>query len=315
MRRAARLASRTAIAAVAAYAAVSVLATSIRPLSAAQPPGAGQGSDAPAGREQRVDTVACAKRAIAANEIALLDFRGEIPASFENDRVYATLNQVASNPRIAAIALRIDSSGGDSYGAKKLHQALRKLRTACAVPMAAFIGNVGTSGAFWLAMAADEIHADPLSTVGGVGVLATYVNEREKLEREGIRYSVIRTGDRKWPLMPYLPVDGADVQKIKDSLDIVLAEFVAAIEDARKAKLKLTREQLTSGEAWMGRDAFGLGLVDGPEEIDAFAVRHLGSLPAAYRFFSLSPERQPAGPRDAKDGAAVAGGSARRGQG
>lgn len=158
---------------------MSALAVTIRPLSAAQSWGGLERPDSSIIREPRVDAIACTKRAIAASEIAVVDFKGDVSVIVESDRVYATLNQITTNPRIAAIALRIDSSGGDSYGSNKLYEALHKAKPTCALSIAAFIGNVGTSGAFWLALAADEVHAAPLSTLGGVGVLATYVDERD----------------------------------------------------------------------------------------------------------------------------------------
>lgn len=243
----------------------------------------------PAEPVQSLDSLHCAARNPAtAREVAVLDLNGALGAGFKSDAVYALLNRITGNPRIGAVALRIDSTGGDSYVAKKVHEALLKTKRACALPMAAFIGNVGTSGAYWIAQAADEIHADTLSTVGSVGVVAVYSNESEKLEKEGIRHAVIRTGERKWPLMPYLPVKDGDVQKIRDSLDIVLAEYVAAVESSRQGKLKLNRAQLTTGEAWMGRDAYALGLVDAPEDVSSASTRLLGGAPTAYRFFDLA---------------------------
>lgn len=246
-----------------------------------------------------IDTIRCARREpTRATEVAVVDFKSGIGTRFDSDPVYALLNSITTNTRIGAIVLRVDSSGGDSYTSKKLYEALHKAKTTCALPMASFIGNVGTSGGFWLAMAGDEVHADTLSTVGAVGIIAIFANEIEKYERQGVHYSVIRTGNRKWPLIPYLPVNEADTEKIKDSLAVVLDEFVAAVQTSRKSKLKLDRAQLTTGEAWMGREAFDLGLVDGPEEIDSAATRLIGSQPTAYRHFDLAKavSSQPSAP-------------------
>lgn len=236
-----------------------------------------------------IDSIRCARRdAGTATEVAVVDVKSGVGATFESDAVYGLLNAITGDGKIGAIALRVDSSGGDSYASKKLYEALRKAKSTCGLPMASFIGNVATSGGFWIAMAADEVHADPLSTVGAVGIIAIFANETEKYQRQGIRYSVIRTGNRKWPLIPYLPVNEADTEKIKDSLAAVLDEFVAAVEIARKPKLKLDRAQLTTGEAWMGREAFALGLVDGPDDIDTVSARLIGAPPTAYRVFDLS---------------------------
>lgn len=235
-----------------------------------------------------LDTIRCARRdAATATEVAVIDFFGFIDPRFNSDGVYRLLNEVALDGNIGAVALRIHSAGGDSYSANKLYEAVRKLKSTCAIPVASFIGNVGTSGAFWIAMATDEVHADPLSTVGGIGIITLHRNDRAKLAKEGTVYTVIRTGMRKWPLIPYLPIDAKDVEKIESSQKLVLAEFLAAVENARAGKLKLTREQLATGEAWMGRDAFALGLVDEPEDVDTTMRRLVKGL-SSYRFYDLS---------------------------
>lgn len=234
-----------------------------------------------------VDSLRCAERH-APDTVAVLDFSGDIGATFGSDSIYELLNAITSDAEIGAVILRVDSAGGDSYVSKKLHEAVHKIGTQCQLPMASFVGNTGTSGAYWLANAADEIHADSLSTVGAVGVIATYRNEKEKLDKEGIRYTVIRTGERKWPLIPYLPVEAADIDKVRASLDIVLGEFADAVVASRQGKLKLSRERLLTGEAWMGQEAYQLGLTDGPSSVEAVAARLLGRTPLLYRRFDLA---------------------------
>ncbi len=236
-----------------------------------------------------IDTIRCAPRQKGtATEVALLDFRSAIGPTINTDAIYELLNRVSNDPRVGAIALRIDSAGGDSYVAKKLYDVLREVKSACGLPMESFIGRTGTSGGYWIALAADAIHADPVSTVGAVGVVSLYKNEKDKLDREGVRYTVVRTGERKWPLIPYLPVDEVDIRKVEKSLHLVLDEFVRAVETARKSKLKLERAALTTGEAWMGSEAEALGLIDHPESIDNASRRMLGASPTAYRRFDLA---------------------------
>lgn len=237
----------------------------------------------------QIDSVSCALRKPgSANEVAIIDFKGPIGDSFDSGIVYGLINGITTNARIGAIALRIDSTGGNSYVAKKLYETLRKAKLACGLPMAAFIGNIGTSGGYWMALAADEIHADTLSTVGGVGVVAIYTNESEKDAQAGIHHQVIRTGERKWPMIPYLPVKSDDVTKIRESLDIVLGEFVEAVETSRREKLRLSRTELTSGEAWMGRDAQRLGLVEPAAELREVMASLLGGPAKAYSQVDLS---------------------------
>lgn len=236
-----------------------------------------------------LDAIHCAERLPGqAREVAVVDFKGGIGGALDSDAVFGLMNRIAGNRAIGGIALRIDSTGGNSYVAKKLHEILLRTKLQCRLPMAAFIGNAGTSGGYWMSLAADEIHADTLSTVGAVGVIAIYTNESEKQAREGIRHSVIRTGERKWPMNPYLPVASDDEQKIRESLEIVLAEFLAAVVNSRGTRLQLARDELATGEAWMGIDAERLGLTDGAGDLGSVFSRLLGGTPTAYRQFDLA---------------------------
>lgn len=236
-----------------------------------------------------LDAIHCVERTPGqAREVAVVDFKGGIGGALDTDAVYGLMNRIAGNRAIGGIALRVDSAGGNSYVAKKLHEILYSTKVQCGLPMAAFVGNVGTSGGYWMSLAADEIHADTLSTIGAVGVIAIYTNESEKQAREGIRHSVIRTGERKWPMNPYLPVTSDDEQKIRDSLEVVLAEFIATVEKSRGARLRLARDELATGEAWMGIDAERLGLTDGAGDLGSVFSRLLGGTPTAYRQFDLA---------------------------
>lgn len=256
----------------------------------------------------QIDSVSCAARKPgSANEVAIIDFKGPIGDNFDPGAVYGLINGITTNGKIGAIALRVDSTGGNSYVAKKVYETLRKAKLGCGLPMAAFIGNVGTSGGYWIALAADEIHADTLSTVGGVGVVAIYTNESEKDAQAGIHHQVIRTGERKWPMIPYLPIRSDDVSKIHASLMIVLEEFVEAVETSRRGKLRVSRAELTTGEAWMGRDAQRLGLVEPPAEIAEVMTRLLGRPAEAYRQVDLS-KAMAARPEDEEPAGSATGG-------
>lgn len=92
---------------LASCAALASAATAVRPLAAAQSWSSPQSQGIDDATSVRLDTIGCAKRGLGASEVAVLDFKGEIPSAFDSDRIYATLNAVAGNPSIGAAALRI----------------------------------------------------------------------------------------------------------------------------------------------------------------------------------------------------------------
>ena len=60
-----------------------------------------------------------------------------------------------------AVALTINSPGGSPVQSALIAGRIRALSTEKRLPVLAFIEDVGASGGYWLALAADEIFADP----------------------------------------------------------------------------------------------------------------------------------------------------------
>ena len=74
---------------------------------------------------------------------------------------------------------------------------IRRLATEKKLPVIAFCGDVAASGGYWLACAADEIHADASSIVGSVGVIAASFGVHDAISRLGIERRVHTAGEMK----------------------------------------------------------------------------------------------------------------------
>jgi serine protease SohB len=71
-----------------------------------------------------------------------------------------------------AVAVLINSPGGSPAQSHLIHQRIKALASEHKLPVFAFIEDVGASGGYMLACAADEIFADPTSVVGSIGVVS-----------------------------------------------------------------------------------------------------------------------------------------------
>ena len=100
----------------------------------------------------------------------------------------ATLDLVKSIGEIrqaSAVLLAIDSPGGTTTGAEKLHDELRRL--AAKKPLVAVVGTLAASGGYIAAIAADEIVAQGNSLVGSIGVLFQFPNVGKLLDTVGVK--------------------------------------------------------------------------------------------------------------------------------
>jgi protease-4 len=156
----------------------------------------------------------------------------------------------------------INSPGGSPVQSGQLYRALRELkRIHPDTPLLAVISDIGASGAYYIAAAADEIYVDPASIVGSIGVVSSGFGFVETLDKLGVERRLVTAGDHKAMLDPFSPADRVDQQILQGILDDIHAQFIAAVEEGRGSRLQADPD-LFSGRVWSGREAVRLGLAD-----------------------------------------------------
>lgn len=164
--------------------------------------------------------------------------------------------------RLAAVALEINSPGGSPVQSDLIARRIRDLADEKKVPVIAFCEDTAASGGYWLACAADEIYAMPGSIVGSIGVVSAGFGFVDAIEKLGIERRIHAAGKEKVILDPFRPERRADVTILKRIQADLHDQFKAWVKDRRGAKLDGDTD-LFSGAFWTGREAAGLGLVDG----------------------------------------------------
>jgi serine protease SohB len=162
-----------------------------------------------------------------------------------------------------AVALVINSPGGSPTQSHLIFRRIRQLAEEKKIPVIAFIEDVGASGGYMLACAADEIVCDDYSIVGSIGVVGGSFGFPKLLEKLGVERRLYTSGDNKAMLDPFLPEKPEDVKRIKAVQKDIHAHFIALVKARRGAKLKGPDKTLFSGEFWTAQAAIDLGLADG----------------------------------------------------
>jgi serine protease SohB len=162
-----------------------------------------------------------------------------------------------------AVALAINCPGGSPVQSALIAERIRALAADKQLPVLAFIEDVGASGGYWLALAADEIFADARSIVGSVGVIHAGFGFDEAIARLGIERRVHTAGARKALLDPFRPQDPEDVARLKALLEEIHAGFKAQVRERRGQRLEASDAELFEGQIWSGQGALALGLIDG----------------------------------------------------
>lgn len=183
-----------------------------------------------------------------------------------SDAGMAATIERAFKSKPAAVALAINSPGGSPVQSSLIAGRIRRLADEKEIPVIAFVEDVAASGGYWLASAADEIHADAASILGSIGVISAGFGLSDAIARHGIERRVHTAGKSKSFLDPFRPENPEDVARLKKTLDEMHEIFIAQVKSRRPALSE--EEDLFSGEIWLGQRAVELGLADG--------IAHLG---------------------------------------
>ena len=185
-----------------------------------------------------------------------------------------SLERAFETPRLAAVALVINSPGGSAAQSHLIYRRIRALADEKKVPVYAFVEDVAASGGYMIACAADEIVVDPASLVGSIGVVSAGFGFVQLIERIGVERRVHTQGEAKAMLDPFRPEDPADVERLKGIQADVQALFTSLVGERRKNLDK--SQNLFTGAVWSGRQALALGLVDHLGDVRTFMRERFG---------------------------------------
>ncbi len=181
--------------------------------------------------------------------------------------VESAIERAFKLPRLATVALSVNSPGGSPVQSDLIARRIRDFATEKSVPVVAFCEDVAASGGYWLACAADEIYGRDTSIIGSIGVISASFGFPELMQRIGVERRVHTAGDKKSMLDPFRKEDPDEVARLKAIQEDMHASFQAMVRERRGARLKGDDKTLFSGEFWTGRKAVELGLVDGLGEL------------------------------------------------
>jgi serine protease SohB len=162
-----------------------------------------------------------------------------------------------------AVAIIINSPGGSPVQSHLIYRRIRQLAEEKKRPVIAFVEDVGASGGYMVACAADEIICDVSSIVGSIGVVGGSFGFPKLMERLGIERRLYTAGEHKATLDPFLPENPDDVERLKTLQKEIHESFIDLVKQSRGARLKGPEKTLFSGEYWSGAKAIELGLADG----------------------------------------------------
>jgi signal peptide peptidase SppA len=186
------------------------------------------------------------------------------------------------------LILAVESPGGSPVQSDLIGQFIRRRAEESGVRVTAVIGDVGASGGYWIACAADEIRANPMSIVGSIGVIGGGFGVNRLLQRLDIDRRLYTAGRNKGRLDPFSPERPEDVEFTRALLEDLHGHFKDWVRARRAGKLRAPEEDLFDGSYMIGSRAMETGLVDGLGDVDGL-LREMGGVKAKALW--LRPKR------------------------
>lgn len=198
--------------------------------------------------------------------LAVVDVEGVISkgAPANADDINDALTDAFENPNAKAIALNINSPGGSPVQSDEVWQMVMDLKAEHKdKKVYAVIGDIGASGAYYIAASADEIWVNPSSLVGSIGVIMPNYDLQQLMDKVGVEDRTMTAGAYKDILSMSRPMTDTERAHVQKLLDTTHQNFIDAVKKGRGNRLKDPEgNQLFSGLFWTGKDAIALGLAD-----------------------------------------------------
>ncbi len=219
---------------------------------------------------------------------ALVELRGEIAADTEAsaENLVSALKSAFEDEGAQAVVLRINSPGGSPVQAGIVNDEIRRLKALHKKKLYAVVEESCASGAYYIAVAADEIYADKASIVGSIGVLMDGFGFTGTMEKLGVERRLMTAGENKGIGDPFSPMSDKKKAYTQAMLDQIHQQFITVVKAGRGKRLKETPDTF-SGLYWNGEQALAQGLID-----------HLGNLDYVAREVIKAEEVIDYTPRD-----------------
>jgi len=205
--------------------------------------------------------------------IAVINVDGMIAAGMPTNAnsISDALKAAFEASEAKAVVLQINSPGGSPVQSDLIFRELQRLRAATPdKPVYAVIGDVGASGAYYIAVGADKIFVNPASLVGSIGVIMPNYGVPDLMKKLGIEDRTLTAGESKNLLSPTAPVNELDREHVQSILDAVHRQFIQAVKTGRGERL-VDHPKVFSGYFWDGEEAVRLGLADGVASLRSLA--------------------------------------------
>lgn len=190
-------------------------------------------------------------------KVAIVDLHGSITNSAD---IIRQLKKYTKDSSVPVIVVHIDSPGGGVVPSQEIYEEMKKAKEN-GKKIVVSMGNVGASGGYYVACAADTIVANPGTLTGSIGVILEFPVAEELFKKIGLRFEVVKSGEFKDVGTYNRRMTEAERKLLQSVIDDTYDQFVEVLVENRNLS-KEDALKIADGSIFTGRQAKKVGLVD-----------------------------------------------------
>lgn len=172
------------------------------------------------------------------------------------------LDMAARDHRVRGILLMIDSPGGTVSASDVIYSEIRDFKAQRQVKVVALLNGTATSGAYYVAQAADRIIAYPTAVTGSIGVILLNINLYGLMEKIGVSDETIRSGLYKDLGSPFRKPEKGEKEILQGVVDELHGRFVGVVGENGRGVSFSEPPEWADGRILTAKQALAYGLVD-----------------------------------------------------
>lgn len=171
------------------------------------------------------------------------------------------LDRASADKNVKGVVIRINSPGGGVTASDMLYHEIKTFKNQTGVKVIAHFTDTGASGAYYTALAADRITAQPTTITGSIGVVMLRVDATGLMQKIGLQAYEIASGPEKAMGSPFRAMSPEEKKIFQAMIDSLYGRFVGLVAEERKLPAERVRK-LADGRIYTGQEAKDAGLID-----------------------------------------------------
>lgn len=168
--------------------------------------------------------------------------------------------RTARDPAVKGVAFEVDSFGGEVAGAFEAAALIADLSRI--KPTMAILTDHAASAGYLLASATRQIVIPPSGIAGSIGVITMHADFSSKLEKDGVKVTILSAGKHKADGHPAAPLAEDVKARTIVRLEKSRQRFAAAVGEYRGDRLTAAAALATEAATYDGEEAVRMGLAD-----------------------------------------------------